>query len=280
LPARVSPPYTRGVTDRPQTPRDAGLWRDLAALRRYAWLPAASIVIALVAALVIGELRPASGEARFRENVIVDALPPLFGPPVLPSPFDYARLATSDGVVQRVADEKGLTLEQLRPRLKAEARFNRPEIDFTVTGARALGIANTWREAFADEAAGQTADLEQQLTQPYQRQLEEARSMLQQRAADAKASPDDPVAKQQLAAAEDNYTTASKLSQSYEVVAQTMKATSLGVVAPHQQSAGVGSTAGRAGAALAIGLLVGVIGALALSAAARRGSLESVAGNS
>ncbi|TAK57784.1 MAG: hypothetical protein EPO22_11725, partial [Dehalococcoidia bacterium] len=64
-------------------PRDPGLWRDLAALRRYAWLPAATIVIALVAALVIGQLRPASDEARFRENVIVDALPPLFGPAVL-----------------------------------------------------------------------------------------------------------------------------------------------------------------------------------------------------
>ncbi len=260
--------------------RDSGLWRDLATLRRYAWLPALTVVIALVTALVIGELRPASDEARFRENVIVDALPPLFGPPVLPSPFDYARLATSDSVVGRVASEYGMSAAELRPRLKAEARFNRPEIDFTVTGPRALGIAHTWREAFADEAAGQTASLEQQLTQPYQRQLDEAAAMLQMRAADAKASPDDPVAKQQLAAAEENYATASKLSQSYEVVARTMKATSLGVVAPHQQSAGVGSTAGRAGAAVAIGLLAGVIGALALGAVSRRGRLESVAGSS
>jgi hypothetical protein len=277
LPARARPSYTRDVND--GSP-DAGLWRDVATLRRYAWLPVATIVIALVAALIIGQLRPASDEARFRENVIVDALPPLFGPPVLPSPFDYARLATSDAVVQRVADEQGLTLDQLRPRLKAEARFNRPEIDFTVTGSRALAIANTWREAFVDAASQQSGELERQLVQPYQRQLDEARGMLEQRAAEAKGSPDDPVAKQQLAAAEENYATASKLSQSYEVIARTMKATSFGVVAPHQQSAGVGSTAGRVGAALAIGLLAGVIGALALSAVSRRGSLESVARSS
>ena len=273
----MAPTYTRGVNDRPRSTREPGLWRDLASLRRYAWLPVATIVIALAAALVIGRLRPASDEARFRENVVVTALPPLFGPPVLPSPFDYAGLATSDAVVQRVAGEQGLTADQLRPRLKAEARFNTPEIDFTVTGSRAPAIAHSWRQAFADAAAAQSSDLERQLTQSYQRQLDEARSILQQRAADAKASPDDPVAKGQLAAAEDNYATASKLSQSYEVVAQTMTATSFSVVAPHQQGAGVGSTAGRVGAALAIGLLAGVLGALALSAVSRRGRLESVA---
>lgn len=277
LPACARATYTRGVND---APRDSGLWLDLATLRRYAWLPAATIIIALAAALVIGQLQPASDEARFRENVIVDALPPLFGPPVLPSPFDYARLATSDAVVQQVATEQGLTLDQLRPRMNAEARFNRPEIDFTVTGSRALAIANTWREAFADASSQQSGDLERQLVQSYQRQLDEARGILEQRAADAKAAPDDPVAQQQLTAAEENYATASKLSQSYEVVARTMKATSFGVVAPHEQSAGVGSTAGRAGAALAIGLLAGVIGALALSAVSRRGRLEWVARSS
>jgi hypothetical protein len=266
------------VNERSGSTRDSGLWRDLATLRRYAWLPATTIVIALVVALVIGELRPSSGEARFRENVVVDALPPLFGPAVLPSPFDWAGVATSDGVIERVASEQGLTTEQLRPRLKAEARFNTPEIDFTVRGSRALAIARSWRGAFADAAARQSGDLERQLTQPYQRQLDEARGMLEQRAAEVKASPDDPVAQQQLVAAKENYATASKLSQSYEVVARTMKATSLGVESPHEQRAGVGSTAGRIGAALAIGLLVGVLGALALSAASRRSSLESVAG--
>ena len=50
-----------------------------------------------------------SDEARFRANVVVDALPPLFGPAVLPGPFDYAKLATSDAVVQHVARETGVT---------------------------------------------------------------------------------------------------------------------------------------------------------------------------
>ena len=59
-----------------------------------------------------------------------------------------------------------------------------------------------------------------------------------------------------------------------------MKAQAFTVVAPHTQSAGVGSTAGRLGAAVAIGLLAGVIGALLLDYAMRRrapatGSLDS-----
>ena len=262
---------THGV----QRTHDAGLRRDLAALRRYAWLPLAAIAVAVAAALVIGALRPASNEARFRENVVVDALPPLFGPAVLPSPFDYARLAVSDAVVQQVAQQEGLSAGELRPRLTAEAHFNRPEIDFAVTGARALAVARTWRQAFADAAAEQTPAVERMLVENYARQLDEARGLLQQRAAEAATSPDDPAIKQQLAAAEENYATASKLSQSYEVVARTMKASSFGVVAPHQRSAGVGSTAGRLGAAVAIGLLAGVIGALALSAAAGRRAPET-----
>jgi hypothetical protein len=263
------------VTHGVQPTNDAGLWRDLAALRRYAWLPLATIAVAVAAALVIGALRPASSEARFRENVVVDALPPLFGPAVLPSPFDFARLATSDAVVQQAAQQQGLTADQLRPRLKAEAHFNRPEIDFTVTGTGALAVARAWRQAFVDAASQQTGAVERSLVEPYARQLEEARGLLQQRAADAAASPGDAVIKQQLAAAEENYATASKLLQSYEIVARTMKASSFGVVAPHWQSAGVGSTTGRFGAALAIGLLAGVIGVLALNAAAGRRAREA-----
>ena len=259
---------THGV----RRPQDAGLSHDLAALRRYFWLPLAAIAVAVAAALVIGAMRPASGEARFRENVVVDALPPLFGPAVLPSPFDYARLAMSDAVVRQVAQQHGLTPEQLRPRLTAEARFNRPEVDFKVTGAGALAIARTWRQTFADAAAQGTPDIERLLVQSYARQLDEARTLLQQRADDAKASPDDPVIKQQLTAAQENFETASKLSQSYEVVAKTMKANSFGVVAPYQRSAGVGSTAGRLAAAVAIGLLAGVVGALVLDFAMRRRS--------
>src|SRR6185295_14915152 len=93
---------------------------------------------------------------------------------------------------------------------------------------------------------------------------------LQQVAADAQANPNDALTQQQFKAAQENYETASKLSQSYEVIARTMKATPVAVVAPHERSAGVGSTAGRLGAAIAIGLLAGVMGALALDFLAQR----------
>lgn len=243
---------------------------DLAALRRFFWLPIAALAVAVGAALVIGAVSSPADEARFRANVVVDALPPLFGPAVVPGPFDYARMATSDAVVQNVAQQSGVTPEQLKPRLTAEARFNKPEIDFKVTGANALAITRTWQRVFGDAAAQQTPEIERQLVLPYARQLEQASTALQQRAAAAKAAPDDAVAQQQLKAAGENYETAAKLAQSYEVVATTMKAQAFTVVAPHVQSAGVGSTKGRLGAAVAIGLLVGVIGALALDYASRR----------
>jgi hypothetical protein len=258
----------------------AGLAPDLAALRRYFWLPLASLAVAVAAALIIGVVSSGSGEARFRVNVVVDALPPLFGPAVVPGPFDYARLATGDAVVQDVAQRSGVAVGQLKPRLTAEARFNKPEIEFKVTGANALAVARAWQSAFADAAAQQTPAIERALVQPYARQLDQASAQLQQAAVAAKASPDDPVAQQQLKAAEENYATASRLAQSYEVVATTMKAQAFTVVPPHTQSAGVGSTAGRLGAAVAIGLLAGVIGALLLDYAIRRrapatGSLDS-----
>jgi hypothetical protein len=251
-------------------PRGAGLAPDLAALRRYFWLPLGALAIAVAAALVIGAASSGSGEARFRANVVVDALPPLFGPAVVPGPFDYARLATGDAVVQDVAQRSGVAAEQLKPRLVTEARFNRPEIDFKVKGANALAVARAWQGAFADAAARQTPAIERELVQPYARQLDQASAQLQQRASAVKAIPGDPVAQQQLKAAEENYETASKLAQSYEVVATTMKAQAFTVVAPHTQSAGVGSAAGRLGAAVAIGLLAGVIGALLLDHAMRR----------
>jgi hypothetical protein len=253
----------------------AGLAPDLAALRRYLWLPAVTLVIAVAAALVIGTIRSHPEEARFRANVVVGALPPLFGPAVLPGPFDYAGLATSDAVVQSVAQTAGLSPDQLKPRLTAEASLNRPEIDFKVTGANALAIGRAWQRAFSDAAAQQTPDIERQLVRPYALQLDEARAQLQERASAAKASPDDPAAQQQLTAAEENYETASKLTQSYEVVASTMKAQAFTVVAPHTQSAGVGSPAGRLGAAVAIGLLAGIVGSLLLDYAMRRRTLAA-----
>lgn len=265
--ARRAPPYTRGVMT---ARRDTGLSPDLAALRRYFWLPVGSLAVAVGVALVLGTVTSTSDQARFRANVIVDALPPLFGPAVVPGPFDYARLATSDAVVQSVAQTGGVPAEQLRPRLSAEARFNRPEIDFKVTGANALAVARTWQRTFGDAAASRTASIERQLVQPYALQLEQARAQLAQHAASAQARLDDPVAQQQLKAAEENYQTASKLAQSYEVVATTMKAQAFTVVAPHIESAGVGSPAGRLAAAVAVGLLAGIVGALFLGYAMRR----------
>jgi hypothetical protein len=275
LPARASPAYTRGVREISPRSRESALWHDFAALRRYAWLPVATLVVAVAAALAIGALSSPSGDARFRENVVVDALPPLFGPPVLPSPFDYARLATGDDVLAAVSRDTNVPADQIRARVHATASLTSPEIDFRVTGDNALTVARSWQRAFNAAVAQQTPAIERLLVADYARQLDQARTLLEQRSADALASPDDPAVKQQLAAAEANYETASRLAQSYDVVASTMKATPFASAAPHQQSAGVGSTAGRVGAAIAIGLLLGVLGALALDALARRREVEA-----
>ncbi len=280
LPRLRASPYTRGVTHTRDLPPAAGLAPDLAAIRRYFWLPFVALAVAVAAALALGAFASPSDEARFRANVVVDALPPLFGPAVLPGPFDYARLATSDAIVAPLAQQAGVPAEQLKPRMTAEARFNRPEIDLKVTGTNALAIARAWQAEFAAAAARQTPDIERALVQPYTRQLDEASTKLREAALAAGRGPDDVVVQQQLKAAEENYETASKLAQSYEVVATTMKAQVFTVVAPHVQSAGIGSTRGRLGAAVAIGLLAGTIGALLLDYAMRRrtsvtGSLDS-----
>lgn len=243
---------------------------DLAALRRFFWLPLATIGLALVLALIVGAVSGDANEARFREDVFVDALPPLFGPAVLPGPFDYAKLATSDAVVADVAQRAQIAPDQLKPRLGAEARFNRPEIDFKVTGAGALNVARIWRDSFQRAAVSETGRLQSELVRPYNDQLTAAVDNLRQRSETAQASPDREAAQQQLVAARENYQTAAKLVQSYEIVRSTMKAQPLAVVGPHQVSSGVGSTRGRLGAALAIGLLAGVIGALILEWSSRR----------
>lgn len=242
---------------------ETGVGRDLSAIRPFLWLPIVTTALAVAAALLLGVFASDSGEARFRANVIVDALPPLFGPTILPGPFDYAALATSDSVVRQVANDTGVPAAELRPRMRAEVRVNTPEIDFTVTGEDALSIAGTWDSVFAAAVAPATPLLQEQLIQPYREQLEEARIQLARATLDASAGG--AAADQELVAAQENYETAAKLIQSYEVVGATMSATSFTVKAPHTYTSGVGSATARLGAAIAIGLVGGIIGACALA---------------
>lgn len=263
------------MTDMAPPPSDSGLFSDLGALKRWFWLPIVTLTIAVLVALAIGAMSSTASEARFRGTVLVDALPPLFGPPVLPGPIEYATLATSDTVVDEVSRDTGVSPDALRPRLIAEPRFTQPQIDFKVTGPNALAVARVWRDATSDAVTRQTSAIELQLVEPYRRQLDEAQSRLTAESMVAAAAPNDPVAQQRLKAAEENYETASRLWQSYSVVAATMKAQLLPATGPHLASSGVGSTAGRLGAAVAIGLLAGVIGALVLEGVTRRRRRES-----
>ena len=249
----------------PRAPRSPGLSADLDAIRRFAWLPVVTIIVAAGVALVIGAATSSPSESRFGVNVLVDALPPLFGPTTVPSPFDYAKLATSDEVVQGVAGQAGVSADQLKPRLHADAQATRPEIDFHVNGDNARGIAHAWLESFGAAVRSQSGALERSITQNYRVQLDTARAGLERDAAAAKAAPDDAVAQQEFAAAQENYVTAARLTQSYDIVATTMKADPVVVTAPYTPSRGTGSAAGRLGAALAIGLLAGIIGAVVLS---------------
>ena len=250
--------------------RDTGLWRDMAALRRYFWLPLAAVAVAVVAALGLGSLVSDSGEARFRVNVVVDALPPLFGPAVLPGPFDYAAVATSDAVVADVATRTGATAEALRPRLKAEPRVNSPEISFSVTGDKAIDVARAWEAAFRDAAGQATPGIEERLVEPYRVQQAQARAQLEAAEAAAAGSPADAVRQQDRVAAGENYKTATMLVQSYETVTATMKAEAFTVKAPREYGGGLGSTPARVGAGAAIGLLAGIIGAVLLDMILRR----------
>src|SRR4051794_6745093 len=137
-------------------------------------------------------------------NVVLDALPPLFGPPALPSPFDYARLATSDDVVRDTANQSGAPFEQLKPRLSAQASIQRADIDFRVTGAGSRGVAHAWLEAVERAVTNQSAAMERTATQNYRVQIDTARSELERNSAAARAAPDDPVAQQALAASQEN----------------------------------------------------------------------------
>jgi hypothetical protein len=251
-------------------PRNAGLWMDLGALRRYWWFPVAAIGIALAVALAFGAFSSEKQRARFGASAVVDALPPLFGPPVLPGPFDYASLAVSDDVVGDVASEHGLEADALQPRVRVEARPNSTDLDFTVTGDDALSIARTWERVFAEAVERESPGIERALTETYRVQLEQARVTLEAAGVAAVAAPNDVVAAQELAAAQENYETASRLVQSYDIVAGTLEARSFTVSEPHTVGVGLGTAGARAAAAVGFGLLAGVLGALGLEYAARR----------
>jgi hypothetical protein len=254
--------------------RDARLWRDLGGLRRFFWIPLLSIAIAAGVALAVGSVAGDSDEARFRVNVVVDALPPLFGPPVLPGPFDYAALATNDEVLAEVAARTGTNAEALRGRLRAEPRANSPEINLIVRGNGALAIARAWEAALGEAAAAAAPDIERRLVEPYRTQAEQARRQLEAAAAAAAASPDDTVLAQELAAAAENYKTASMLVQSYDTVAATMRARAFTVKAPYAYGGGLASAQARLGAGVVIGLLAGVLAAIAADWATRRTRAE------
>lgn len=249
-----------------------GLARDLDQVRRYFWLPVATIAVAIAAALAINVTNDDAGHARFRSAVIVESLPPLFGPAITPSPYDYARLATSDGVVADTASRAGIDAAVVRPMLHAEVRPDRPEIQFDVRGSRALSVARVWEQAFGAAVEVQTPAIQRLLTSSYAVQLDEARTALDTAASAAKARPDDVVARQDLAAAQVNYETAAKLTQSYDVVARTIAARPLTVVAPHERATVTGGLGARLAAAVALGLLAGVAGAIVLEFVTRERS--------
>jgi hypothetical protein len=246
------------------------VWTDLGILRRYFWLPVFAVVLAVLAALAFGAIVTDDEEARFRANVVVDALPPLFGPAVLPGPFDYAALATSEDVIGDVAAATASDAAAIGPRLKAEPRVDTPEISFSVTGQDALSLARAWETAFTSAVESETQAIQARLVESYREQLAQAQSQLEVASAASAADPGNVVLQQELTAAEDNFATAARLVQSYDVVTETMTARSFTSKAPYSVEGGLGSPAARIAAAVCIGLLAGVLGALGLEWTSRR----------
>lgn len=256
-----------------------GLVRDLKALRRHLWFPILAVVVALGVAGGIGLTSSPSDEAAFRSRVSFSALPPLFGPPTLPTSADLARFATGPEVLERAAQlaaEQGVEVapDALAGRLAAEGRADQGRIEFTVRdpdGDRALAIARAWQAAFEETVQKRAPDLEGQATADYETQLSVAAAVLAEKQQAAVREPADPAAQAELDAAEENYVIASRLEQAYEVVARTLKVDVVVERGPHLKGGGSLDWAGRLGAAAAFGLVVGVLGALALEALARRG---------
>jgi hypothetical protein len=255
-----------------------GLGRDLLALRRHLWFPVAALVLALAVAAGVGLASSPNDEAAFRVRVGLSALPPLFGPPILPSTEDLARLATSPEVLEQasvtLADE-GIQVspEELADRVTASVGGGEGAIGFTVrdgSGERVLAMARAWESAFAAMAQEQAPELERRAAADYQTQLNLAASLLEEkRQAAAGQGPDSP-AQRELEAAQENYQVASRLQQSYEVVARMLRVDLMSERAPYLRGGAALDWAGRMGAAVAFGVVVGVLGALGLEALARR----------
>jgi hypothetical protein len=242
---------------------ETAIGRDLNAIRPFFWLPVATTAFAVTCALILSLFLPSDGEARFRSTIVVDALPPLFGPPVVPGPFEFTGLATSDAVVRELARQTGTTPEDLGSRLHAKPRANTPQIDVSVKGDDALPIAEAWERIFIAAVPEAAPDIQSELLEPYRTQLEQARLQLTQ--ATLAFESGDAASVQRLGAAEENYATASRLVQSYEIVGGSMRVAAITVEAPHMHSGGLGSTRARVGAALATGVVSGVAGAMALA---------------
>ncbi len=252
------------------------LGRDLRALRRHLWFPAAAIVVALAAGAGLALARGSSSEAQFRLRIDTVALAPLYGPPVLPNSFDYAAFAIDPQITgplaQRLRDQNIPGADDIAGRLKPAPRLDQPSVDFTVKGDHALAIATAWRDVFTEVLPAALPELERRATVDYQHQLDHAANELMGRQAEA-ASGDDTAANLALAAAKENYQVAQQLLQSYDVVGQTMHVNVTRQSEPHLTRSGPLDWAARLGAALAFGLVVGVIGAVALEARSRpRGS--------
>jgi len=255
-----------------------GLGRDLLALRRHLWFPVAALVLALAVAVGVGLAFSPSDEASFRVRVGLSAPPPLFGPPILPSTEDLARLAVSPEVLERAsgtlaAEGIRVSAEEMAGRVSASAGGGEGVISFTVkdgNGERALATARAWESAFVAVAQEEAPELERRAAAGYQAQLDVAASLLEEkRQAAAGEGPDSP-AQQELEAAQENYQVASRLQQSYELVARMLRVDVITERVPYLKGGAALDWAGRMGAAVAFGVVVGVLGALGLEVLARR----------
>lgn len=165
------------------------LRRDLSSLRRYFWLLLLVLALALAAAAASFFFAPRSNDASFRHSLVLSSLPPLFGPDTLPTMDDFARLALSDEALSRTSEALreqgiGLSADALRSGLSARARHNQNAIDFTAafdSGDVSLAVARAWSDVFVELAPERAPDLQREASASYQRQLERARTEVEQK---------------------------------------------------------------------------------------------------